>query len=136
MSTDLSNGLVPTLEGNDILVDLTSGVMINNATVTTADVSADNGVVHIVDVVLLPGTASIDEINNETISVYPNPSSDEIRFNAAANSQYEIINVSGTTVKKGASIDGKVTISELEKGNYFIRINDGVKVSLGKFVKQ
>ena len=110
--------------------------MINDATVATADVTADNGVVHIIDKVLIPGTASIDEINNEIIAVFPNPSSDEIHFNAAANSDFEIINVNGTTVKKGTSVDGKVTISELENGNYFIRINDGVKVSLGKFVKQ
>jgi transforming growth factor-beta-induced protein len=136
LSTDLSNGLVPTLEGNSVLVDLTSGVMINNATVTTPDVTADNGVVHIIDAVLLPGTAAIDEIINETISVYPNPSTDEIHFEAASNSAYEIINASGTTVKKGASVDGKVTILELESGSYFIRINDGVKVSLGKFVKK
>lgn len=136
MSTDLVDGMVPTLEGSDILVDLSAGVMINNATVTTADVSADNGVVHIVDVVLLPGTASIDEINNDNIAVYPNPSSDEIRFNAVSNSEYEIINMDGATVKKGTSVDGKVIISELGNGNYIIRINDGVKVSQGKFVKQ
>ncbi len=85
---------------------------------------------------MIPGTASIDENIKETIAVYPNPSSDEIHFNAAANSEYVIINVNGTTVKKGASNDGKVTISELDNGNYFIRINDGVKVSTGKFVKK
>lgn len=136
LSTDLVDGMVPTLEGSNVLVDLSTGVMINNATVTTADVTADNGVVHIVDVVLLPGTASIDEISNENVAVYPNPSSDEIRFNAASNSEFEIINMNGTTVKKGTSVDGKVTISELGIGNYIIRINDGAKVSLGKFVKQ
>lgn len=136
LSTDLTNGLVPTLEGNNILVDITAGVMINDANVTTADVTADNGVVHILDKVLLPGTASIDEINNETIAVYPNPASDEIRFNTATSSEFEIINANGTTVKKGTSLDGKVTISELGQGNYFIRILEGETVSLGKFVKK
>ena len=136
LSTDLTNGPVPTLEGNNVLVDLSSGVMINDAMVSLPDVTADNGVVHVIDKVLLPGTASIDEINNEIIAVYPNPSSDEIHFNASANSEYEIINVNGATVKKGAFIDGKVTISELDNGQYFIRINDGAKVSTGKFVKK
>jgi transforming growth factor-beta-induced protein len=135
LSTGLTDGLVPTLEGNDVLVSITPGVTINNANVTTADVPADNGVVHIIDNVLLPGTASIDEIIKENIAVFPNPSSDEIRFNAAANSNYEIINMNGTSVKNGTSLDGKVTISELEQGNYIIRISDGEKVSLGKFVK-
>jgi uncharacterized surface protein with fasciclin (FAS1) repeats len=136
LSTDLTDGPVPTLEGNDVLVDLSAGVMINDATVALADVTADNGVVHVIDKVLLPGTASIDEINNETIAVYPNPSSDEIHFNAAAKSDFEIISANGTTVKQGTSIDGKVTISELDNGQYFIIINDGLKVSTGKFVKK
>ncbi len=135
LSTDLSNGLVSTLEGSDILVDLTTDVMINDATVTTADVTADNGVVHIINKVLLPGTAAINELENNTIAVFPNPSFDEIRFNAASNSSFEIVDANGTTVKKGTSLDGKVTISDLEKGNYFIKIGEGETISLGKFVK-
>jgi transforming growth factor-beta-induced protein len=135
LSTALTNGSVPTLEGNDVLVDITAGVKINNAMVTTADVLAENGVVHVIDAVLIPGTASIDEVLNETINVFPNPASNEIRYSAASNSTFEIINANGTIVKKGTSLDGKVTISELEQGNYFIRILEDEKVSLGKFVK-
>jgi transforming growth factor-beta-induced protein len=134
LSTDLVNGAVQTLEGNDVLVDLTSGVLINAATVTLADVTADNGVVHVISQVLIPGTASIDEVNNEEIIVFPNPSSEEIRF-SAENSEFEIINMNGTTVKKGISVDGKVTISELDKGNYIIQITQNEVLSLGKFVK-
>lgn len=55
MSTDLTNGMeAVTVQGEKIKVDLTSGVKINNATVTTADVKASNGVVHIIDTVILP----------------------------------------------------------------------------------
>jgi uncharacterized surface protein with fasciclin (FAS1) repeats len=43
-----------TVEGSDVKIDAASGVKINDATVTTADVAADNGVIHIVDTVLLP----------------------------------------------------------------------------------
>ncbi|MGQ7868316.1 fasciclin domain-containing protein [Sunxiuqinia sp. sy24] len=53
-STDLANGFVPTLNGAAIEVDLTSGVMINEATVAIADVKATNGVIHAIDQVLLP----------------------------------------------------------------------------------
>jgi uncharacterized surface protein with fasciclin (FAS1) repeats len=35
-------------------VDATNGVKINDATVVTADVEADNGVIHVIDTVLLP----------------------------------------------------------------------------------
>ncbi len=45
---------VATVNGQTIAVDATSGVMINNATVTAADVTASNGVIHVIDTVLLP----------------------------------------------------------------------------------
>jgi uncharacterized surface protein with fasciclin (FAS1) repeats len=43
-----------TVEGEDVKIDASSGVKVNNATVTTADVAADNGVIHIIDTVLMP----------------------------------------------------------------------------------
>jgi uncharacterized surface protein with fasciclin (FAS1) repeats len=43
-----------TVEGSEVKVDASSGVKINDATVTTADVAADNGVIHIIDTVLIP----------------------------------------------------------------------------------
>ena len=56
MSSMLSNGqLVTTLLGTSVNVTIDStGVYIDNAMVTVADVLADNGVVHVIDVVLLP----------------------------------------------------------------------------------
>jgi uncharacterized surface protein with fasciclin (FAS1) repeats len=43
-----------TVEGKDVKIDASNGVKINNATVTTPDVAADNGVIHIIDTVLMP----------------------------------------------------------------------------------
>ena len=43
-----------TVQGTEIAVDATSGVKINAANVVTADVGASNGVIHIIDAVLLP----------------------------------------------------------------------------------
>jgi uncharacterized surface protein with fasciclin (FAS1) repeats len=46
---------VTTLQGSDISVDaMYGGVMINDATVTTADIQASNGVIHVIDKVILP----------------------------------------------------------------------------------
>ncbi|RKR06484.1 putative surface protein with fasciclin (FAS1) repeats [Maribacter vaceletii] len=60
LSTDLSNHQeITTLQSENITINLTGGVYINDATdtpaqVTAADVIASNGVVHIIDKVLLP----------------------------------------------------------------------------------
>lgn len=43
-----------TVEGSDVKIDASSGVKINDSTVVTPDVAADNGVIHIIDSVLLP----------------------------------------------------------------------------------
>jgi uncharacterized surface protein with fasciclin (FAS1) repeats len=47
-----------TINGQKILINATSGVKINDATVTTADIEASNGVIHIIDSVLLPPAAA------------------------------------------------------------------------------
>ena len=54
MSTDLSNTSVVTLNGQKIKIDISNGVKINESKVTAADISGKNGVVHVIDRVLLP----------------------------------------------------------------------------------
>ncbi len=57
MSTDLSDDMTAeTLQGGEIMVDLDNGVMINDATVTTADVETSNGVIHVIDKVIMPAS--------------------------------------------------------------------------------
>lgn len=43
-----------TLQGQDVRIDATAGVKINNAMVTKADIAASNGLIHVIDTVLLP----------------------------------------------------------------------------------
>jgi len=55
MSTDLSNTKVGTLnEGSKLKVDISDGVMINDSKVVAADIKGKNGVIHVIDKVLLP----------------------------------------------------------------------------------
>jgi uncharacterized surface protein with fasciclin (FAS1) repeats len=60
MSTDLTDGPVPTLQGEEITVDLTDGVTLNESvTVAAADVEASNGVIHVIDGVLVPPSIDV-----------------------------------------------------------------------------
>lgn len=43
-----------TVEGSTVKIDATNGVKVNDSTVVTPDVAADNGVIHVIDTVLLP----------------------------------------------------------------------------------
>jgi len=43
-----------TVEGSDVKIDASNGVKINDAKVATPDVAADNGVIHVIDTVLIP----------------------------------------------------------------------------------
>lgn len=55
MSTDLVDDTeAETVQGTTVMIDLDNGVMIDEATVTTADIEASNGVIHVIDKVMLP----------------------------------------------------------------------------------
>lgn len=56
MSSDIAGKKTKakTVEGDELTVDATSGVKVDEATVTTADVGASNGVIHVIDTVLMP----------------------------------------------------------------------------------
>jgi transforming growth factor-beta-induced protein len=55
LSTDLKAGSVASLlTGKSITVDLASGVRVNDAQVIAADVVTTNGVIHVIDTVLIP----------------------------------------------------------------------------------
>lgn len=54
MSGDLSSGAVATVEGSEVMVEVGDMVTVGGATVTTPDISATNGVIHVIDQVILP----------------------------------------------------------------------------------
>jgi len=43
-----------TVEGQDITIDTSSGVKVNDANVIKTDIAASNGVIHVIDTVILP----------------------------------------------------------------------------------
>lgn len=57
MSTDLTDDMeAATVNGDTVIIDLDNGVMVDGANVTAADIEAANGVIHVIDAVIMPGS--------------------------------------------------------------------------------
>lgn len=55
MAADVKPGAVKTVEGSELAVSVKHGkVMVDKATVVKTDIAADNGVIHVIDTVLMP----------------------------------------------------------------------------------
>lgn len=60
-SDDLSHGMSgKTLNGDDVDVDLSDGIKINDSNMVTPDIRATNGIIHAIDSVLIPSDIDID----------------------------------------------------------------------------
>jgi uncharacterized surface protein with fasciclin (FAS1) repeats len=54
MSKDVKAGKVKTVQGSEITVTTMGGVKVDSANVTAVDIVADNGVIHVIDTVIMP----------------------------------------------------------------------------------
>ena len=54
MAKDVKAGKVKTVQGSELTIGTTGGVTVDGANVTTTDIVADNGVIHVIDSVVLP----------------------------------------------------------------------------------
>ncbi|HRK38974.1 MAG TPA: fasciclin domain-containing protein [Burkholderiaceae bacterium] len=54
MAADVKAGEVKTVQGTTVTVTTQGGVKVDNANVTKTDIVADNGVIHVIDTVILP----------------------------------------------------------------------------------
>lgn len=122
------------MNGEDITVDLTSAVMVNDSEVTGANNTADNGVVHIIDAVLLPKLLDIEVNNNEIINIFPNPTSELIQTNINQGN-YIITDFQGKEVMKG-NLYRTINVSDLDNGIYNLIINSNNQLFTNQFIKK
>jgi uncharacterized surface protein with fasciclin (FAS1) repeats len=54
MAADVKPGMVKTVQGSSLTVSTTGGVKVDAANVVKTDIVADNGVIHVIDSVVLP----------------------------------------------------------------------------------
>jgi len=146
LSSDLSDGQTAmTLNGQDLTVSITNdGVFINDAQVIVADIVTDNGVVHVIDAVLLPSTSSTGDISRElaSITVYPNPASNELFVKTEnldiSDARFIIYDIQGRQqfISRESNDTFKMDISLLESGMYILEYRSANKAFQKKFIKQ
>ena len=54
MAADVKAGKVTTVQGSELTINTAGGVTVDKAKVTATDLVADNGVIHVIDTVLIP----------------------------------------------------------------------------------
>jgi uncharacterized surface protein with fasciclin (FAS1) repeats len=136
LSSDLTNGAVPTLSGEEVIVNIDMGAMINSSNVTGADNETGNGVVHVIDAVLFATYLGVEEndLGDYSLTVYPNPSSHFVTvdtngtdFNSVIIQDYTGRVVFEQTVSADTTI---LDVHEFASGQYIITlIGNNNKVS-------
>ena len=128
-----------TINGKEITVTINAdGVFVNNAKVTVADVLADNGVVHVIDAVLLPPSATNEVDGISDVTVYPNPSMRGLTIESKNQGAItaRLIDLFGKEVEKSSS-EGIINLSfDQVPGTYLLEVQEGVsKISIHRVVK-
>ena len=62
MAADVAAGDVNTLEGSAFAITTEGGVKVNASNVTATDVAASNGVIHVIDAVLVPASVDVSSL--------------------------------------------------------------------------
>lgn len=125
LSTDLSDGMtITTLNGEDVVVTINgNGVFINGAQVIVADLLADNGVVHVIDAVLLPPTTVTDAAASIALTVFPNPASHvvNVQGNLLAGDRWIAMDAAGRLAFDGVA-QSTLDVTEWKAGLYTLHL--------------
>ena len=138
LSTDLSDGqTIATLQGEEVTISIDGMmVMVNDANVVIADLQADNGVVHVIDVVLsLPsGVEQVDLA--DLFEVYPNPTTDALRWGNVQVDRLQVRDAAGRIVIETTNPAGMLDLSSLDNGRYMIVIEADGQRAVKSVIKQ
>lgn len=79
----------------------------------------------------------IDELNGSLLSLYPNPTVDEVTIALEGNFSYEIVNVNGERIINGTAINQEIiSLARFANGTYFVKVAQGENNKTIKLIKQ
>ncbi|WP_332022023.1 reprolysin-like metallopeptidase [Kaistella sp.] len=88
-------------------------------------------------VMISPTLGVNDNVKASAVQVYPNPAIDLLNVTKVSDkASYTIYNMAGQAVSKGKVTNGKVQVSQLEKGVYMISVDNNGQVNQVKFIKK
>ena len=141
LSSDLTDGQeIATINGKTVMVKIEAGVVyINNVQVTVADLLADNGVVHVIDGVLLPPTSTKEVPSTSLdVTISPNPFNDNfiIDYNKVSNLNIdvELYDAAGNLMQYINNSNGTIRL-EIPNGMYIAKIYNSDFLTFKKLVK-
>jgi uncharacterized surface protein with fasciclin (FAS1) repeats len=141
LSSELSNGQsISTLIGEDLTVQIDTAIFINNAKIIVQDIIADNGIVHVIDAVLIPSSIlSVSEVA-DSFHLFPNPADETLFIQSEFGfNQWMVRDMQGRVVLTGnnSSVDRiQIPVSALEAGCYFIQMEYNTNIVNLPFIKR
>ncbi len=145
LSTDITGDVSPeTLQGETIAITLDGGnVFVNDAQVTVPDLVADNGVVHVINGVLVPTIISVGEVavDANRMQVYPNPAGEAVTvvhdFEVSERPIVQVYDFGGKLVyQETTTTEGQVRfdVSMLPAGLYLITVSTKDRIAFDKLM--
>lgn len=140
-SSDTGGLMVATLQGDSIMVNVTISngdtmIMLNGMATVTSSITASNGVVHVIDAVLMPPADTSTSVRREPafaagVSLAPNPTASELQVqlpeSIAGRARLTLRDLTGRTilVRSGAGMREFLNVSDLPSGTYLLEVRSG-----------
>ena len=113
---------------------------INNARIIQTDIIASNGIVHVLDdVILAPDVVGLKVLSQKEGVIFPNPARDQMNFDFRdvmhSDMTLEILDATGKLLEKmNVGNEGLIPLSRLTTGVYQLRALDGTSVLTKPFI--
>ena len=79
---------------------------------------------------------STNDFEQNKISIYPNPATENIYLSNCTGTEYEIFDILGKSITKGKINENQISINSLSKGIYILKVKNEEKIFNQKFIKE